>query len=320
MAQDALQRALSWKGAEPCTSHTCIFMSSDDALQTGASTSIGMINMIGTSEVLEENKSVHRFPVPSGHASASLRDGESNPHEPKTTAHFNMVAKHGSVQRDRTKAPASVQRNQQQGVLQDSLEEQICQRAEHCELVTSEEPTIFKVMVLTDREVKELQVMMQTKLEAAGASYSKFIERMTPPIFNGNYDEFDAWRQRFIMFIELRSVALARGLQNVHDIPPRMTLPEIVCNMVQAVEGLNPEQSHRLASTYLESGRELCGFLQAALRDADLDRAILPSCQGSGFEAWRLLHEKYKPVTSGGMIGELREIILKTNLFIWGKH
>ena len=171
------------KGAEPCTSHTCIFMSSDGDLQTGASTSTGMINMAGTSEVCEENQLHHRFPVPSSHASASLRDGEFNPQEPKTTARFKMVAKHGSVQRDRTKAPASVQRNQQQGALQDSLEEQVCQRAEHCELVTSEEPTVFKVMVLTDREVKELQAMMQTKLEAAGASYSKFIERTTPPIF-----------------------------------------------------------------------------------------------------------------------------------------
>ena len=112
------------------------------------------------------------------------------------------------------------------------MKEQVCQRAEHCELVTSEEPTIFKVMVLSEREVQELQVVMQTKLEATGASYSKFIERMTPPNFNGNHEEFDAWRQRFIMFIELRSAALARGLQNVHDIHPRMTLPEIVCRMV----------------------------------------------------------------------------------------
>ena len=47
-----------------------------------------------------------------------------------------------------------------------------------------------------------------------------------------------------------------------------------------------------------------------------MDRTVLPSCQGSGIEAWGLLHERYKPVTSGGMIGELRELILKTNLFI----
>ena len=118
------------------------------------------------------------------------------------------------------------------------------------------------------------------------------------------------------MYIELKSAALARGLQNVHDIPPRATLPEIVCRMVAATEGLAAERSQHLASAYLESGRELYGFLQAALRAADLDRTVLPSCQGSGFEAWRLLHERYKPVTSGGMIGELREIILKTNLFI----
>ena len=125
---------------------------------------------------------------------------------------------------------------------------------------------------------------------------------MQPPFFNGNPDEFDAWRQRFIMYIELRSVALARGLQNVHDIPPRVTLPEIVCMMVAATEGLAAARAQQLASAYLESGRELCVFLQAALRDADLDRTVLPSCQGSGFEAWRLLHERYKLVTSGGMI------------------
>ena len=102
------------------------------------------------------------------------------------------------------------------------------------------------------------------------------------------------------MFIELKSIALARGLQDVHTIPARVTLPEIVCQMVSAIDTISPPQALQLATSYMESGRELYGFLQAALRGADFDRAILPSCQGSGYEAWRLLHDKYKLVTPGG--------------------
>ena len=84
------------------------------------------------------------------------------------------------------------------------MEEQVFQRGEHCESDPSEESTIFKVNVLTSGEQKELQALMQNRLETSGTAYSKFVERMQPPYFNGNPEEFDAWRQRFIMFIELR--------------------------------------------------------------------------------------------------------------------
>ena len=78
-----------------------------------------------------------------------------------------------------------------------------------------------------------------------------------------SHEELDAWRQRFAMPIELRSVSLALGLQDVHNILARLTLPEIVCRMVQAVEDITLEQASRLASAYLEQdGKSMAFFKQ----------------------------------------------------------
>ena len=129
-----------------------------------------------------------------------------------------MVAKPALVQRDRPASVASDPRDKQVA-LHANMEDHVSQRGEYCESGSSEESTIFKVNVLTSGEQKELQALMQSRLETSGTAYSKFVERTQPPVFSGNPDEFDAWRQRFIVYIELRSVALARGLQNVHDIP-----------------------------------------------------------------------------------------------------
>ena len=84
---------------------------------------------------------------------------------------------------------------------------------------------------------------------------------------------------------ELRSMSLARGLQDVHNIPPRLTLSQVVCQMVHNSD-VTGENASRLAAAYLDAGREPYGYLQAAFRDSDVDRSILPSCLGSGYEAW----------------------------------
>eukprot|EP00969_Alexandrium_andersonii_P022766 996464-Alexandrium_andersonii.AAC.1 len=60
-----------------------------------------------------------------------------------------------------------------------------------------------------------------------------------------------------------------------------------------------------MAKLIVVAGRELVGYLQVSLQGVSLDRQILPACQGNGFEAWRLLRERVRPQTSGGMIAEL---------------
>eukprot|EP00969_Alexandrium_andersonii_P034542 1511714-Alexandrium_andersonii.AAC.1 len=64
-----------------------------------------------------------------------------------------------------------------------------------------------------------------------------------------------------------------------------------------------------MAKLLVAAGRELFGHLQVCLQGVHFDRQILPTCQGNGFEAWRLLHERFRPQTSGGVIAELQEII-----------
>ena len=93
----------------------------------------------------------------------------------------------------------------------------------------------FKIMVLSAEELGELRASMEVKLETVGSGHSRFLDRMEPPRFSGRQEDFEIRRQRFIMFIELRSASLARGLQDVHNIPARLTLPEIVCQMAQAM-------------------------------------------------------------------------------------
>eukprot|EP00969_Alexandrium_andersonii_P124627 5508937-Alexandrium_andersonii.AAC.1 len=70
-----------------------------------------------------------------------------------------------------------------------------------------------------------------------------------------------------------------------------------------------------MAKLIVTAGRELFGYLQVALQGVHLDRQVLPACQGNGFEAWRLLRERFRPQTSGGVIAELQEIIWNTNLY-----
>ena len=107
----------------------------------------------------------------------STYGGTSGPHFAKTTAYFNMVAKPATVQRDRPAVVASGH-HIEQCALQASVEEQVFQRGEHCESDPSEDSTIFKVNVLTSGEQKELQALMQSRLETSGTAYSKFVERV----------------------------------------------------------------------------------------------------------------------------------------------
>ena len=65
----------------------------------------------------------------------------------------------------------------------------------------------------------------------------------------------------------------------------------------------------------VNSGREVLGHLHTALRESKYDRVILPQSGDNGFEAWRALHERFRPQTSGGMLYELRTLLLDTNLY-----
>eukprot|EP00969_Alexandrium_andersonii_P063278 2786261-Alexandrium_andersonii.AAC.1 len=70
-----------------------------------------------------------------------------------------------------------------------------------------------------------------------------------------------------------------------------------------------------MAKLIAVAGRALFRHLQVSLQGVILDRQIPPARQGMGSEAWRLLHERFRPQTLGGVIAELQDIIRSTRLY-----
>ena len=95
---------------------------------------------------------------------------------------------------------------------------------------------------------------------------------------DGKRGDFEAWAQRFDWFVQTKSSAFSACLKGHERLHPGLDLTQVGLHAAEVAHDVN------VGGAIIKMAIELHGYLQSALQESGLDRALLPQCRGNGFE------------------------------------